>query len=222
MITTSAQTPAYQDERMDAPCSRCAVVDESCTPSFGEMTNALILSRQNVSPKRLVDPGPSAAQIEQLLCAAGAAPDHGLLVPWRFVIVPSDKRARLGDVFALALTDRDNCATPDQIASAREKAHRAPFLMLAIARLGPDDSGIPDVERIVSLGCALQNMLLTAHAMGFGAGLTSGQAMRSPRMRDLFNLVDGEQPVCCINVGTVEKWKRQRIHPATTEFSSTL
>lgn len=134
-------------------------------------------------------------QIDQMLCAAAAAPDHGLLIPWRFVIVPPDRRALLGEAFALALTDRDCNATPEQVAVAREKAHRAPFLMLAIARLGSDDSGIAALDRLVSLGCALQNILLTAHAMGFGAGLTSGQAMASPRMRDLFKLVEGEQAV---------------------------
>lgn len=218
----STPSDARQDQRSDASNPQRSAVVPSLEENLCDMTHALILSRQNVAPKRLVEPGPSAMQIEQMLCAAAAAPDHGLLIPWRFVIVPQDKRALLGEVFALALTDRDCDATPEQIASAREKAQRAPFLMLAIARLGRDDSGIPEVERIVSLGCAIQNILLTAHAMGFGAGLTSGQAMRSPRMRDLFKLADDEQPACCVNVGTVEKWKRQRTHPASTEFSSTL
>lgn len=189
---------------------------------LGDAARALISSRQNVSPKRLLAPGPSPSQVQDLLHAAAAAPDHGVLRPWRFVIVPADKRALLGDAFAAALTDRDPAATPDEIAAAREKAHRAPFLMLAIARLGPDDAGIPDAERLVSLGCAIQNILLCAHAIGFGAGLTSGQAMRSPRLRGLFKLAEGELPVCCINVGTVEKWKRQRPRPMPEEFCSTL
>lgn len=189
---------------------------------MSDFARALICSRQNVSPKRLLEPGPSPSQIEELFHAAAAAPDHGMLRPWRFVIVPQDKRASLGEAFAAALLDRDAAATPDEMSAAREKAHRAPFLMLAIVRLGPDDSGIPDMERVVSLGCAIQNILLTAHAMNLGAGLTSGQAMGSPRMRTLFGLSECEQPVCCINIGTVEKWRRQRDRPMPAEFSSTL
>lgn len=206
-----------------APAQR-DTADSSSEGHFCEIAQALICSRQNVSPKRLLAPGPSAMQVEGLLSAAAAAPDHGLLTPWRFVIVPPDKRALLGEAFALALTDRDPDATPEQIASAKEKAHRAPFLMLAIARLGPDDSDLPEMERLVSLGCALQNILLVAHAMGFGAGVTSGQAMSSPRLRDLFKLADGEQPVCCINVGTVKQQKRTRAKPRAhpMEFTSTL
>lgn len=187
-----------------------------------EMAGAMIGSRQNVSPKRLHEPGPTPAQVELMLTAAASAPDHGIITPWRFVIVPPEKRGLLGDAFAAALTDRDPAATAEQIASASEKAHRAPFLMLAIARLGPDEADVPDLERMLSLGCAVQNVLLMAHAMGFGAGLTSGQAMRSSRLRTLFNLAGGEQAVCCINVGTVEKSKPARIRPAPATFTTTL
>lgn len=187
-----------------------------------DATQALIHSRQNISPKRLASPGPTPEQLEQLLSAAAAAPDHGQLHPWRFVIIPQEKRVLLAEVFAQALIERDPDATPDQIASAREKAHRAPLLLLAVAQLGPAEPDIPALERMVSFGCALQNMLLSAHAMGFGAGLTSGQAMRSAHMHALFALTDGEHPVCFINVGTASKRKPQQVRPGPWEFTTTL
>ena len=67
----------------------------------------LIHSRQHVSPKRLGDPGPSAEQLETILGAAGAAPDHGRLNPWRLIVVPPERRALLGEAFAAALSERD-------------------------------------------------------------------------------------------------------------------
>lgn len=168
---------------------------------------ALVGSRQNISPKRLVEPGPSAAQLEALLAMAAAAPDHGLLTPWRFILVPTEQRHRLAEVFALALVDRDPGATLEQIESAHEKAHRAPLLLVAIACLGPREPNTPPLERMVSMGAAIQNLLLGAHAMSFGAGLTSGQAMSSARLSTLLGLADGEVPVCCVNIGTVTKRK---------------
>ena len=190
---------------------------------LAEAACALIASRQNVSPKRLVEPGPSGEQLERLFVAAAAAPDHGQLLPWRFVIVPQDKRGLLADVFALALIDRDPGATMVQIEAAREKAHRAPLLMLAVARLvSEQEPEIPDLERMVSLGCAVQNMLLASHAMGFGSGLTSGQAMASPRMRELFALGDEEVAVCFVTVGTISKRKPGRIRPTAEQFVSRL
>lgn len=181
-----------------------------------------ITSRQNISPKRLLEPGPSASELRQIFRSAAAAPDHGLVLPWRFVLVPDSKRSLLAQVFALALVDRDPGATVDQIETAREKAHRAPLLLLVVARLGDCEPPISAVERMVSVGAAVQNMLLMAHGQGYGTGLTSGQAMQSPRMRNLFGLEPGEEAVCFLNVGTVSRRKSPRQHPEQSRFVSTL
>ena len=187
------------------------------------IAQALIESRQNISPKHLVEPGPSTAQIHAMLSLAAAAPDHGQLTPWRFVLVPPEQRHRLADVFASALVDRDPGATEAQVADARGKAHRAPLLMVAIASLGSRNPDTPALERMVSMGAAIQNLLLGAHAMGFGTGLTSGRAMTSPHMRRLCGLKDGEVAVCCINIGTVARRKAAtRVRPAAEEFFSVL
>lgn len=194
----------------------------SSEEDFLDEAYALITSRQNISPKRLDEPGPSSQALEQIFRAAAAAPDHGLVRPWRFVLVPQNKRAELAEVFALALIDRDPGATLEQIESAREKAHRAPCLMLVVARLGQCEPPIPELERMVSVGCAVQNMLLMAHSQSFGSSLTSGQAMQSPRMRKLFSLADGEEAVCFVNIGTVTKRKDARLHPSPDAFVSSL
>lgn len=182
----------------------------------------LISSRHNVAPKRLVAPGPSDAQLRTMLEMAAAAPDHGRLTPWRFVIVPPHKRGALAEVFARALLERDPAAADAQVAAAREKAHRAPLLMLAVVRHGPDAPEVPAVERLVSLGAAIQNLLLAAHALGFGSGLTSGRAMTSPHLRALFALADAEVPVCFVNLGTVSAAKPPRPRPEPASFCSTL
>ncbi len=195
------------------------VDSHTCPSAFAD---ALITSRQNISPKRLESPGPNSSQLAQIFRSAASAPDHGLVRPWRFVVVPTDKRELLAEVFAMALVDRDPSATLEQIETAREKAHRAPFLMLAIARLGTCEPPIPQLERMVSVGAAVQNMLLMAHGQGFGSSLTSGQAMQSPRMRELFSLETGEEAVCFLNLGTVSKRKTQRLHPDVKSFVTTL
>ena len=134
----------------------------------------------------------------------------------------SGKRRLLAEVFAQALMERDADATTEQIENAREKAIRAPFLTLAIARLGPCEPDIEPLELMVSLGAAIQNFLLCAHSLGFGSSLTSGQAMRSLPLRQLFQVSEGEQAVCCNNVGTVAKRKTVRLRPETTSFVSSL
>lgn len=182
----------------------------------------LITSRQSILPKRLTEPGPSAEQVALMFKAAAAAPDHGEIRPWRFIVMSKDKRTVLADVFGQALIERDASATADQVEQAREKAYRAPFVALAIADLGPSEPDIDPLERMVSVGAAIQNFLLMAHSMGFGAGLTSGQAMRSQALQQCFDLRDGEHAVCCINVGTATKRQPGRLRPDMDAFVTRL
>jgi nitroreductase len=187
-----------------------------------DTTLTLIHSRQHISPKRLGDPGPNCEQIKKILTAAGAAPDHGLLRPWRLIIVPQDRRPLLAEAFADALSERDGNATEIQKQEARDKAYRGPFLMLVVACLDPARGPVHPQERLISAGCAIQNMLLTAHAMGFGAGLSSGRALYSQRIRLVFGLAAEEQPLCFLTVGTVLKRKPPRARPTSADYTSTL
>ena len=182
----------------------------------------LIHSRQHTSPKRLGDPGPDPELIEKILSAAGAAPDHGLLTPWRLIIIPPERRHLLAETFAEALAERDSEATEVQKQEARAKASRGPFLVMVVARLDPELGPAHPQERIISAGCAIQNMLLTAHAMGFGAGLSSGRALYSQRMRLLFGLSAHEQPLCFMTVGTVLRRKSARPRPVMADYTTTL
>ena len=187
-----------------------------------ELAQALIHTRQTILPKRLAEPGPDAAQLQAILGAAASAPDHHELLPWRFVLVPAGARDRLAEVFATALLERDASATPQQVAQAREKAYRSPLLLLAVVRLRDDDAEIAPHERIVSAGCAVQNMLLMAHAQGFGGALTSGKALQSAPLRTLFGLKPDEQALCFVNIGTVVKARPVRLRPQAAQYVSTL
>lgn len=182
----------------------------------------LMQSRQTILPKRLLAPGPDACQLNRILSAAATAPDHGQLRPWRFVRVPPTARSRLADSFASALLERDAQATSEQQAQAREKAHRSPLLMLVVVDGGRGDADIDLHERILSAGCAVQNMLLMATAQGFGSALTSGKALKSTGLRQLFSLSAQEHALCFVSIGSVQSRKAERARPLPHDFSSCL
>jgi nitroreductase len=183
---------------------------------------ALIQSRQTILPKRLGAPGPSPAELAQILGAAAHAPDHGQLLPWRFVLVPAAARPALANVFAQALCERDPSATPEQAEQAREKAYRSPVLLLAVVDGERGDPEVDLAERVVSAGCAVQNMLLMATAQGYGSALTSGKALKAGGLRALFQLAASEQALCFISMGTVVSRKAARARPAASTYVSTL
>lgn len=186
---------------------------------LAELTLALITSRFSVSPKRLVAPGPSAAQLQSLVEAAGCAPDHELLRPWRLVRIAPAQRAALGELFSRSLLERDPAAPPSAQAQARDKAIRAPELLLAVAQLEPPHADVSTPERYVALGAALMNLLLAAHGLGFSAMLTSGRALRSARFAQAFSLAAGEQAVCFVAIGTATDVRRRQ-RPSAFELIS--
>ena len=183
----------------------------------GALADALITGRFSVSPKRLVAPGPSAVQLQHMVEAAGCAPDHELLRPWRLIHIAASQREALADVFVRALLERLPAAPVDAQAQARQKAFRAPELVLAVARLDPPHPGVPESERYVALGAALMNLLLSAHGMGFAAMLTSGHAMRTACFAEAFGLHSGERAVCFVSIGTPTEVRR-RSRPSADEL----
>lgn len=183
---------------------------------------ALMQSRQTILPRRLLAPGPDAKQLGMILNAAATAPDHGQLLPWRFVLVPQAARARLAEVFGAALMARDAQASPEQVAQAREKAHRAPVLLLVVVDGLRGDAEIDLSERTISTGCAVQNMLLMATALGYGSALTSGKALKSSGLRALFGLDEGEHALCFVSIGTAQSRKPARLRPAPSDFVTCL
>ncbi|MFM2059712.1 MAG: hypothetical protein RLY71_4097, partial [Pseudomonadota bacterium] len=153
-----------------------------------QLSDELIHTRQHIGPKHLVEPAPDAATLHELFAAAAAAPDHGQLRPWRFLVLGDAARQTLSDVFVQALLARDPDALPDQIDDARKKAFRGPVLIMAIADLRAADEDVAPFERLLSLGCAIQNLLLAARARGYGSGLSGGRALRTDMLRQAFGI----------------------------------
>ncbi len=186
------------------------------------VAETLMRARQTVLPKRLGAPAPTPEQLAQIVASAAHAPDHGQLLPWRFVQVSNEARPALADAFAQALLERDAAATEEQLAQAREKAFRSPVLLLLVVDLGCGDREIDAAERLLSAGCAVQNMLLMATALGFGSALTSGKALHSTPLRNLFGLTSAQQAVCFVNIGTAIAIKPARVRPVPGAYFGVL
>lgn len=189
---------------------------------LADLAATLMQSRQTILPKRLMEPGPDAAQLAQILGAAASAPDHGQLLPWRLVRVPQDVRALLAEQFAAALQERDADALPAQVEQAREKAFRSPCLLLLVVDGARGDPEVDLAERLLSAGCAVQNILLMATALGFASALTSGKALKADGLRRLFALSESDHALCFVSLGTAMGSRPGRIRPRTADYVSHL
>jgi nitroreductase len=179
---------------------------------------ALLATRRSGKPRDLVAPGPDALQLEAMIAIAARTPDHGKLAPWRFVIVPDDKRDRLAEVITTAYRAERPQAARLEIESFDQFAHQAPALvvMLSSPRV---ESHIPLWEQELSAGAACMNLLHAAHAMGFVAGWLTGWANYSDAVRDAFGAAP-ERIVGFVFIGTPAKQLEERPRPDLSKIIS--
>ena len=176
--------------------------DDSGTGSRRPELIDFILGRQSVSPKRLIPPGPTDAEIRTMIAAAVTAPDHCGLRPWRFLRIAEAARQSLAALFVEAKRRRVPDADADVFERERDKALRAPVLIAVCARIDPDNPKVPPGEQFASVGAAVQNVLLAAHALGYAGIMLSGEKTRDPLIRDGFGLGDDEALVGFISLGS--------------------
>ena len=125
------------------------------------------------SASRLTEPAPNKEQLEKILHAAAHAPDHGRLSPWRFAVMQGDSRQILADAMADLLLRKHTDASADMLAAEKAKALRAPMIIAVAAHVTAGHK-VPEIEQIVAVGAAIQNMLLAAEALGFGSMWKTG------------------------------------------------
>lgn len=153
------------------------------------------------SPLKLTTPAPSAAQLEQIARAGTRAPDHGRLRPWRFAVFEGAAREKLGEAMANCLRSRVPNSPQEHLDAEKNKALRAPTVVVVGAKISKGK--IPEIEQVGAVSAAIQNMLLAAHSLGFGAMWKTGAAAYDPGVKALVGLAPEDHIVGIVYLGTV-------------------
>lgn len=150
----------------------------------------------------LQDPAPSREHIMRIIEAGARAPDHGKLAPWRFVVIEGEARAILGQALVTALLAKDPAATIDQQKRERDKVLRAPCIIAVAARVYKTNK-VPEIEQILAVGAAVQNMFLAAHALGHGAMWKTGTGAYDAQVKTALSLNADDHVVAFLYLGRV-------------------
>lgn len=167
----------------------------------------------------LTAPGPNQAELDTMLQAAVRAPDHGRLRPWRFVIIPEDKRSHFGDVLASSLRRREPDAAPEALQRERNKAMRAPVIVVVAAHVERTHK-IPVVEQLAATAAAAANILLAAYALGYGAVWKTGAPAYDPGVVQSLGLNGEDEIVGFLYLGTAAAGAAPMDRPPASEFTS--
>ncbi|MGH3140271.1 MAG: nitroreductase family protein [Gaiellales bacterium] len=163
--------------------------------------DALEALSTRTSPAALTEPAPDSATMERLLHAAMRAPDHGRLRPWRFIIIDGDARQAFGAILAEALRAREPSTAESVLDRERAKPLRAPRIVVVAAELR-ERRGVPEIEQVIAAGAAAQNLLVAAHASGYGGFWRTGQAAYDDTVKHALGLASKDAIVGFIYLGT--------------------
>lgn len=159
-----------------------------------------IHGRRSVS--MLAEDVPPRAVIERLINAAVWAPNHHLTEPWRFHVLRGKARSEMGAAVADRLEnelDADDSATPGAIRSARSRLLRAPIVVV-VSQNGSDDPTV-NLEDYAAACCAIQNLMLAAHAEGLATKWRTGDMCDYRAAKDFLGLSEADRIVAYVYVG---------------------
>ncbi|AGC60650.1 MULTISPECIES: 5,6-dimethylbenzimidazole synthase [Mycobacterium ulcerans group] len=153
--------------------------------------------------------------LTRLLHAAHAAPNVGLMQPWRFIrITDTGLRRRIH-----TLVDEERALTAGALGERAEEflalkvegILECAELMVVALRDGRDGHifgrrTLPQMD-LASVSCAIQNLWLAARAEGLGMGWVS--LFDPHRLADLLRMPDGAEPVAVLCLGPVPEFPQQ-------------
>lgn len=182
-------------------------------------TLALLKLRRSVPPQFLAAPGPDERQLQEILTVAARVPDHGKLVPWRFIVFSGAAKDKAAAIVGDAFQRRNPEADADKVAFERKRLSYAPLVVAVVSRARKHEK-IPEWEQQLSAGAVCMNMLIAAEALGFsGSWLTNWFAFDRDVL-DAFGLEADERIAGFIHLGSADGRPADRERPELSTIVS--
>ncbi len=193
----------------------------STLPPFPEFGTALPVAaapevlrflalRRSTSASTLTAPAPDADQLADLLRLATRVPDHGKLVPWRFIILEGAGKTAFAERLDALTRDRG-----DPLLSAKLAKLKIPPLAVVVVS-SPKPAAIPQWEQQLSAGAVCQTLVTAALAMGFGANWITDWYSYDPDATALLGLSEPERIAGVILIGTPREAPLERERPTAS------
>ena len=167
----------------------------------------LMQTRRSIAPENFSDRKIQREQLEKLIQCATFAPNHKNTQPWKFHVYYENGmnilQEKLPELFPI-----DEIKKKERI-QLRLKQTSAVILVCLNA-----SGKVDEIEEIQAVGCAVQNMLLVAHASGFAGFWSTPKFISSIEFRNIINLNETEKCLGIIYFGyTKMNWPQSHRKP---------
>ena len=180
-------------------------------------TIQLLKTRRSVKPIEMSGPGPTAAELETILTLGARVPDHGKLVPWRFIVFEGAAREKAGGLFAEIFKRRNPQATVDQVEVERKRFLHAPLVIGVVSRAKPHVK-IPEWEQELSVGASAMNIVTAANGLGYVASWLTGWMAFDRDALTALGLAADEKMAGFVHIGRSTRPAEDRDRPVLADI----
>lgn len=156
--------------------------------------------QRKVSHPRLEAPAPNSSEMEACYQAAFRSPDHAYLRPWRFIECREHAREQLGELLLKALQS-EKVLTEAAAQKLKNSPLRAPLVLVCYADMAEHEK-VPEIEQLLAVGCAVNNLSLALYAQGYGSVWRTGEPAHSKAVHSALKFKDHQKIVGYLYVGT--------------------
>lgn len=159
-------------------------------------SSALIRRRRTIKPENMSNRAVDKRYIAAILENANWAPSHGLTEPWRFTVFTGEAREDLAAFLRrlYVLKTPEENFREDKLEKLGINPLRADVAII-IGMKRQESEKIPEVEEIEAVACAVQNMHLTASAIGLAGFWSTPPISYTPEMTKFIEL-DPQRDQC--------------------------
>ena len=173
-------------------------------------------TRRSVGIGFLRDPGPTPAELDEILTIGTRVPDHGKFVPWRLVVIEGDSRIAAGEQLAAIQKARRPDIDEASLEIERKQFLPAPVTIGVILSPKPNPKA-PEMEQLLSAGNVCFNLSHAAFALGFAASWTNRWYGFDTEAQAMLGARGGERFVGFVHIGTPATIIEDRDRPDLTQ-----
>jgi nitroreductase len=177
----------------------------------------LLQRRRSAPPATLTGPGPSAEERQLLLTLGSRVPDHGKLVPFRFIVFEGEARQRAGEIVAEVYAGAHPDARDADLEKERRRLALAPLIIAVVARAAPHHK-IPEWEQVLCAGAVCFNLEVAANALGFASIWLTEWYSYDRAVLKRFGLAKHEKIAGFIHIGRDSGPREDRVRPQLAEI----
>ncbi len=198
------------------PAPASAIATDALELTRSESMLAKLAARRSVPLRAFLDAPIPADDLERMLTIAARTPDHGRLIPWRFIVIEGEARRVAGSRFDALYAARNPDLAPAKQDMWTLYMLRAPVTVVVVSRIDPE-AKIPVWDQEVSSGAAGMNLINAAAALGYAAQWLLKWPGRDSEAAAILGVGAAERVAGFIHLGRQSELPADRPRPALAE-----